>query len=142
MNPETESESQINLREMPYEVYSFDDIKMAWHSFAYEMKEQGKESIYSALKRRDPKITGDHTYLMEVDNQVMVDIISQILPDFNNFIRRRVKNYNVQINVSISEHTDDDIDVHLSGKDKFQKMARKNPSLHTFKNIFNLDIEY
>lgn len=141
LNPETESETKINLRDMPYEAYSFDDIKMAWHSFAYEVKEQGKESVYSALKRRDPKIVGEHMYLMEVDNQVMVDIISQILPDFNNFVRRRVKNYNVQINVSISDHTDDTI-VHLSGKDKFQKMARKNPSLHTFKNIFNLDIEY
>ena len=126
---------------MPFEAYSFDDIKMAWHSFAFEMKEQGKESVYTALKRRDPKIKEDHKYLMEVDNQVMVDIINPILPDFNNFIRRRVKNYHVQVIVSVSEHTDDN-EVHLSGKDKFQKMARKNPSLHTFKSVFNLDIEY
>ena len=37
MNPETDSESQVNLRDMPYEAYSFDDVKMAWHSFAYEI---------------------------------------------------------------------------------------------------------
>ena len=31
---------------------------------------------------------------------------------------------------------------YLTGKDKFAKLARKNPNLHTLKNTFNLDIEY
>jgi hypothetical protein len=30
----------------------------------------------------------------------------------------------------------------VTGKDKFQAMARKNPNIHTLKNRFNLDIEY
>jgi hypothetical protein len=30
----------------------------------------------------------------------------------------------------------------LTGKDKFNALDRKNPNLHTLKNLFNLDIEY
>lgn len=141
LNPEENTAVAANRDDLPYEMYTFDDIKMAWHSFAYEMKEQGKESIYSALKRRDPKMQKEHQFLFEVDHKVMVDIIQQVLPDFNNFVRKRVKNYHVEIQVDVTDNPDEEI-IHLTGKDKFQRMARKNPSLHTFKSIFNLDIEY
>ena len=30
----------------------------------------------------------------------------------------------------------------LTSKQKFELMARKNPNLHVFKSLFNLDIEY
>lgn len=141
MNPDVEDEVRIDLSTMPYERYSMDDIKMAWHSYAYEAKQQGKETLHSALKRRDPKLKSEDHFVLEVDNQVQIDYIGPLLSDFLGFVRKKVKNYGIVISLELSAHTDEDVTV-LTGKDKFAKMARKNPSLHTFKNVFNLDIEY
>ena len=30
----------------------------------------------------------------------------------------------------------------ITGKDKYQALARKNPNIHTLRNRFNLDIEF
>ena len=141
LNPVHASEEHVDPNSLPYEPYSFDDIKLAWHSFAHEVKEQGKESVYAALKRRDPRIRGEHHYVMEVDSAVMIDIIYPILNDFTKYIRRRVKNYHVMIELEVTAQEDEHIE-HLTGKDKFQRLARKNPSLHRLKSVFNLDIEY
>jgi DNA polymerase-3 subunit gamma/tau len=141
LNPIEAGEDHIDIHSLPYETYSFDDIKLAWHSFAHQVKEQGKESVYAALKRRDPKIRGEHHYILEVDSQLMVDIISPLLNEFTQFIRKRVKNYHVMLELEVSSHDEEPI-THLTGKDKFQRLARKNPSLHRLKSIFNLDIEY
>lgn len=142
LNPEDENAVQIQRGDLPFESYGFDDIKMAWHSYAFMMKEQKKENIHAALKRRDPKPKGDHTYQIDVDNSTLADILNDNLQDFTNYIRKRVKNYNVNIEINIADDVDDPNDQYISPKDKFQKMARKNPSLHSLKSIFNLDIDY
>jgi len=141
LNPQSDEGQHIDMNAMPYEAYTFDDIKLAWHSYAYEVKEQGKESVYAALKRRDPKLKSEHHFILEVDSQLMIDIINPLINDFTNYIRKRVKNYSVMIEIEVTTNDEEHIE-HLSGKDKFQKMARKNPSLHTLKTVFNLDIEY
>lgn len=141
MNPETEEISHQDLDNLPHEHYSMDDIKMAWHSYAFNAKENGKETFYSALKRRDPKLKEANHYVLEVDNQVQIDYIRPLLGDFMGYVRKRVKNYSVMISLELSDNPEEEI-THLTGKDKFKKMAQKNPYLHSFKKVFNLDIDF
>jgi hypothetical protein len=59
----------------------------------------------------------------------------------NAYFRKELKNYNVQISLEINDKPEEETK-YLTGKDKFQALARKNPNLHTLKNMFNLDVEY
>lgn len=143
MNPETNGEggAPMDLENMPMNDYTFDDLKMAWRRFAFEMKTQGKETFYNALIKRDPIQKGDREYVMEVDNQVQIDYIFPILSELVLYVRSAVKNYALDIKVELTKNPEEEVK-YLTGKDKFASLARKNPNLHTLKNTFNLDIEF
>ena len=57
------------------------------------------------------------------------------------FLRNSLKNHNINVLIELIENPAEDVKF-LNGKDKFEVMAKKNPELHTLKNLFNLDIEF
>ena len=141
LEPKEEEEGSIDLSNMPHDPYSFDDLKLAWRRFAFVMKDKGKETFFSTLTRREPIQLDDHVYRLEVDNQVQVDYIKPQLSELLGFVRKTVNNYGIEVHVELTENPEEEVKF-LTGKDKFAKLARKNPNLHTLKNTFNLDIEY
>lgn len=142
MNPETKEETQqISIDNQPFERYDLDDVKMMWRRFAFKINEEGKTTFYSALTRRDPILREDDTYVLEVDNQAQLDYIKPLMPDFVGYLRENIKNYGIKVLLELTKNPEDDIE-HLSSKDRFKKLARKNPNLHTLKTMFNLEIEY
>ena len=138
---EVNEEKGFDINNMPKNPYTFDDLKMAWRRFAFEMKEKRKETIYNALIKREPKQISDHEYVLVVDNQVQIDYIKPFAGDLIGYIRSEVKNYLIDIKMEITQNQEAEVKFQ-TGKDKFASLARKNPNLHTLKNKFNLDIEY
>jgi hypothetical protein len=123
------------------EKFNFDQVKMAWRRYAFEVKAKGMETFYSAMIKRDPKIKDEVNFTMEVDNQVQIDYISNHIQDLVGFLRQELKNYLITVDFFLTEDKESEVKF-LTGKDRFASMARKNPNLHSFKNIFNLDIEF
>jgi hypothetical protein len=65
------------------------------------------------------------------------------LDHFDGFIthlRKQLRNFHLTVDIEVIENQDDV--KFLTSKQKFELMARKNPNLHVFKSLFNLDIEY
>lgn len=141
MEKKTTVTETSDFSNLPVNDYNIDDLKMAWRQFAFEMKEEGKETFYNALIKRDPLRKEDHHYILEVDNQVQIDYIRPIIADLLDFVRGKLKNYSVLIEVELTKNPDEEVKF-MTGKDKFSAMARKNPNLHTLKNLFGLDIEF
>ncbi len=123
------------------EKFSFDQVKMAWRRYAHEMKSKGLETFYNAMIKRDPKIKDEVVFSMEVDNQVQIDYITPHVHGLISFLRQELKNVDISVDFFLSEDKDSEVKF-LTGKDRFASMARKNPNLHSFKTIFNLDIEF
>jgi len=138
---EENSAGGIDLSNMPREPFSIDDLKMLWRRFAFQMKEEGRDTFYNALIKRDPKATSDISYDLEVDNEVQVDYIRPYLSDLLGFLRRELKNYDLNVDLKMTTTPDTEVKFQ-TGKDKFTSLAKKNPYLHTLKSTFNLDIEY
>lgn len=130
-----------NIKNAVFEVFNFDQVKMAWRRYAYEVKEKGKETFYNAMVKRDPKIKEETIFVMEVDNQIQIDYITPHLNDLITFLRQELKNYNISVEFLLIEDNESIVQF-LSGKDRFAAMARKNANLHTLKKVFNLDIEF
>jgi DNA polymerase-3 subunit gamma/tau len=125
---------------LPREMVSHNDVKKFSRQYAHEVREAGKETFFHALIKRDP-LLDDETITLTLDNQVQVEYIRPILQDFVNFLRKHLKNGFLEIKLHVIED-DTEVQKPVTGKDKFQAMARKNPNIHTLKNRFNLDIEY
>lgn len=133
--------SDNDRKNLPRNDFSFDDVKMYWRQFAHERNNEGMKTVYNAMIKREPILKEDNLIIMEVDNQIQVDTMSSTLPQLLGFLRKHLKNYEVSMEVIITENQEEDVKF-LTGKDKFAALARKNPNLHTLKSTFNLDIEY
>jgi hypothetical protein len=136
-----ESQQQGNLEDLPREGFSIEHVKMFWKQYAYVVKENGLETFYNALIKRDPILVSEEVLGIVVDNQVQMDYIQAELMGFIEFMRKSLQNYHIDIQLSMSNEPEKETKF-LTGKDKFSALARKNPNLHTLKNLFNLDIEY
>lgn len=121
--------------------FTFDQVKMVWRRYAHEMKAKGMGTFYNAMIKRDPKVKEDVHFTMDVDNQVQIDYITPHLNELIQFLRHELKNDAITLNFSLSEDNDSQVKF-LTGKDRFASLAKKNPNLHSFKSIFNLDIEF
>ncbi len=130
-----------NHDNMPREGFSKEQVKMYWKQFAFQMKENGMETFYHALIKREPHFLEEEKFGLEVDNQIQIDYINPILGNFIDFLRKNLRNYQVEITLILSDNPNKEVK-YLTGKDKFNALARRNPNLHTLKNLFNLDIEF
>ena len=77
-----------NQDDMPREGFSKEQVKMYWKQFAFQIKENGMETFYHALIKREPHFLDEEKFGLEVDNQIQIDYISPILGDFINFLRK------------------------------------------------------
>lgn len=138
---EEQAASSIMPENMPMNSFSYDQVKMLWRRFAFEMKEKGMETFYNAMVKREPIQKAETHFVMDVDNQIQVDYITPYLQEMTSYFRKELKNYAFEISFSLNENPEKEVKF-LTGKDKFTALARKNPNLHTLKTTFNLDIEF
>ncbi len=141
MEKKESKESIENFENKPKTPFTLDDLMIYWRKFAFKMKEDGNDTIYLAMKKRDPKLANDFVIIHEVDNQVQIDYIQTHITDLLDFLRENLKNWGVSVKFSITETEEENIKFQ-TGKDKFAVLARKNPNLYTLQKLFNLDIEY
>lgn len=142
LNPQTNGgETGFSNQEMPRESFTMDEVNMSWRQFANQMKDQGRETFYNAMIKRNPKVLSETHFVMEVDNMVQVDLVNSDMERLTSFMRSNLKNYDVFIEVKMTDNQQEDVK-HLTGKDKFAMLARKYPNLNSLKSTFNLDIEY
>lgn len=127
--------------DLPIEDFTIDEVNMFWRQFASRMKDEGKETFYNAMIKRNPKSLSETLFQFEVDNQVQVDVINSDIERLTTFLRSSLKNYDFTLELRITENQLEDVK-HLTGKDKYTLLSRKFPNLHLLKSTFNLDIEY
>ena len=138
---ELANNSTLLAKNLVFDQFNFDQVKMVWRRYAHEVKAKGMETFYNAMIKREPKIKEEVHFTMDVDNQVQIDYITPHLNDLIGFLRQELKNYNITLDFSLSDDKDSQVKF-MTGKDRFASMAKKNPNLHSFKSIFNLDIEF
>lgn len=143
MKASTSSEEQngANLSEMPKKTFHFDELKMVWKQLAFSMKDKGLETVYFALTKRDPKILNNFEIHHECDNQIQIDIIQSNLSEIIEFVRLKLQNYSIQLFFEVIEKQEENAKL-LTGKDKFNVLAKKNANLYSLQKTFNLDIDY
>lgn len=131
----------MRQEDLPREGFHLDHVKMYWKQYAFQLKEDGMETFYNALIKRDPILKSDEILELIVDNLVQYNYIQTHLLTFKEFMRKQLNNYYLDIVLTQAAPDEDEVKF-LTGKDKFAALARKNPNLHTLKNRFNLDIDY
>lgn len=127
--------------DLPTNPFDKDDLIRLWKTMAHTQKLNGQEPVFHAMIKRDLQQIDDVRYHFEVDNALQKSRMDAAIGEIMAHLRKELQNYSLEIVIDITKDDTEEVK-HLTGKDKFEKMARKNSNLFDFRNRFNLDIDY
>ena len=140
LNPRAKKEGEVeeidpNLNEN----YSNAQLEHAWKEFALGLKREKKDSLFATLTKSEFRVGSDHIITLKLKNTIQSSEIEEIKINLVRFLRSRLKNSNIQLAYEMEESQAIKI---LDSKSTFDKLAEENNTLHKFRKMFNLDIEF
>ncbi len=121
--------------------FTQEELTKQWLSYAEKIKEE-KPRSYRIIKSQLPEIKENHNIsLMLVNKSQSEDFNIRIREDVLNFLRDKLQNNLITIEVNIAEDNSNNEKKPYTAEEKFKYMAEKNPVLNKLKQDFNLDFE-
>ncbi len=116
------------------EEFNEEQLKMKWEQFVKRLDD--RPNLQSTL-RKIPEIREDFQLHLPIDNSVQEDLINSIRPELVSWLRRELKNSQIQLVTQISAAEKEKII--YTDSEKYSEMLKKNPQLAVLKNTFKLD---
>lgn len=126
----------------PADAFNLNELWAAWKEYTAIVKAEDKQSYYVTLTKHDPVVVEQNQISFKVDNHVQLSDINNDKGNLLEFLREKLNNWRIQLNVVIDETETKDGDSLYEPSAKFAAMAEKNPLLKELKNRFDLDIEH
>ena len=134
-------EEEQDVTNLPKDEFTLEKLLLVWNKYAAKMQAAGKESLYVTFTKRHPQIIEANHIDFVIDNKGQEQDIEKEKPDLLEFIRKELNNFHLQLQVVMT--TDENAGAILyTSRDKFKKLAEKNPNLIELKKRFNLDLEF
>ena len=125
---------KMHTKKEESEPFTTDDLKNKWKEFLVRLDD--RPNLKSTLSKI-PDLADDWQLHLEIDNSIQNDLINSIKPELVSFLRRELKNSKIEFVTKVTKQVKNKII--YTDVDKFDEMVKKNPSLKTLKQRFNLD---
>lgn len=124
--------------EKPKDAFALDQLKTLWKEYIEQVKNQGKHNIASILSMNEIAIKEENTLLFSVANDMNKVEMNREMENLLPFLRERLNNFGIHIELNISETTKED--AVYSAQEKYQYLIKINPTLEELRNKFDLEI--
>ncbi len=137
-------EDEMSLKEQ-HEIYtsftetmdfSAEELKIKWEEFRQRLDDS--PNLQSTLSRL-PHIEDNYRLVLDIENSVLEDLVNNIKPELVSWLRKELKNSEIQLNTRITEIEKQR--VIYSPSEKYMELLKKNPNLELLKQKFRLDFE-
>ena len=112
------------------------DLNYHWQGFVAQLP-QDYNGIAVRMKNMRIKLKDAHSFELVLDNDMALSQFTALKPEIESYLRKQLKNKQVDMLLSLSAPEDKKIPV--SKGEKFQTMAQKNNALLTLKDEFGLE---
>ncbi len=119
--------------------FSQDELETVWNKYT-ESIYKDFPNFYSILTQGKPILKENYLIELTIGNKVQEEELNSKKADLLEFIREKLNNYKIQMQIVITENKGEPIP--YSPIDKYKKMAEKNPDIKKFKEKLNLEIEF
>jgi DNA polymerase-3 subunit gamma/tau len=120
------------------EAFSLEQLTALWEEYTKKTMDENKINFYTILKSNPPILVTPTQIKVLIENSAQESILQDELVDFLNFLRSRLKNFDVSI---ITEKAERKITNRLyTSNEKYQYLLSKNPKLEDMRRIFNLNV--
>jgi len=135
---DTESDSQVqkNTATSPF---TQEELKSYWNEFASSLKVDFPH-LFTTLTSREPVLKENWQIELEIDNRILEEELSLKKDDLLDFLKQKLDNFQITLKTRIQENQKELKP--YTDKEKFEKMAEKNPAINKLKEQLDLDIEY
>ena len=123
---------------MPEEDYMITerDVNYYWQEYAGRLPQE-QTAIAKRMQAMKVALLDDHACEVMVDNPIVAKDFNSMVPELQDYLRRRLKNRKVTIAVRVSKAGE--VKRAYSRVEKFQMMAEKNKALLELKEQFGLE---
>jgi len=119
--------------------FTQDELNKLWGEFAEKLRID-KPHLFAMMSSRPPSPEEGFTIVITIDNKILEEEFREIRGELTGFLRSGLNNNRIELQARVIEnHTDLKP---YTDKEKFEKMAAKNPELNTLREQLDLDIEY
>ncbi|MDP2542901.1 DNA polymerase III subunit gamma/tau [Tenacibaculum discolor] len=142
LHQKKEVKSTIDVEENydnhPRTPFTQDELKDAWKKYYFQLQNFGERSIAAILASDEPKLQEDFTIIFSLPNDLMKSQLEKGKPKLLRFLREKLNNYGIQINVIVNETVEKKFA--YTPQEKYDKLKEKNPLIEKLKNTFGLDV--
>jgi DNA polymerase-3 subunit gamma/tau len=120
------------------EPFTYEELMVLWKEYTQKAKEENKINFYTILTTNEPVLTTSTEITVLITNMAQESILQNELVDFLNFLRTRLKNFDVGI---VTKKVESKIENRLyTPMEKYHYLVEKNPKLEDLRKRFNLDL--
>lgn len=120
------------------EPFTFDELMVLWKQYTQKVKEENKINFYTILTTNEPVLTKPNEITVLITNLAQESILQNELVEFLNFLRTRLKNFELGI---VTKKVESKIENRLyTSIEKYHYLVEKNPKLEDLRKRFNLDL--
>jgi DNA polymerase-3 subunit gamma/tau len=120
------------------EVFSQQFLELAWREFIESLQPDASH-LLSILRKSQPVVTNDYLIEFNVENKLMEDELHAQRNEVLGFLRNRLKNNRIELKINVIE-SNKTIKPYTD-REKFARMAEKNPAIIELKDQLNLEID-
>jgi DNA polymerase-3 subunit gamma/tau len=135
---EKKSVIEENYDNHPKDVFTEKVLQDLWKEYVALLNEKGERSIASIIGTDVPKLGKNFKIYFTVPNKLMEDQFRKGRPKLLNFLREKLNNFGISIQVKLNESIEKKFA--YTPLEKFNKMKEKNPLLEKLRQTFELDM--
>jgi DNA polymerase-3 subunit gamma/tau len=121
--------------------FSQRELEIVWEEFAAKQQKTGRYSLHAALTKRKPQLKDNFNIEFLLDNAAVEKDVNDIKMELMAHLRQGLGNGGIQLSTAIDKNAVSESKIY-DPKEKYRRMAEKNPALQELKNRFDLDIDY
>jgi DNA polymerase-3 subunit gamma/tau len=129
---------QENFDNHPKTVFTEERLQELWKSYVVLLNTKGERSMASIIGTDIPKLEANFKISFTVPNKLMQDQFKKGRPKLMNFLREKLNNYGVAIDVNLNEAIEKKFA--YTPEEKYNKLKEKNPLLEKLRQTFELDL--
>ncbi len=119
-----------------------EQLTACWNTYAEILLKKGRDNLYSLMTMVSPELSAPDVFEVSVVNDVQKDKLSDEKLSLLEYIKKELKVPSLQMKISVQKKQAGQKNFPYTDKEKFNRMAEKNPILNKLKQQFDLEIEF
>lgn len=129
----------VNPEDLPKDQFDYDQLMVEWNNFSERLVRSGLMLMASLMGMTKPNLNG-YIIELELPNQGSKLSFDESKYDLVNYLRKRLNNYGIEINIIVNEEIKLVKRV-FDSKDKYNHLAEVNPELELLREMFDLELK-